>query len=318
MIPGVADFSMTFLGTGTSVGVPVIGCDCAVCTSEDKRNRRFRSSVVVRAGGKTLLVDSGPDLRMQSLREGLREIDAVIYTHAHLDHVAGFDELRAFCWRKREPLPLHATVGCMTTLKEMYGWAFSPEKVIEGYVRPDARVIDGPFYYGDLKITPLPVEHAAVETIGFRFDFPGARSLAYISDVKRIPAETMELIAGVEVLVIDALRIHALLHHRADKYRRDAITRGVVVFVPRYDQQAVVRVCPAHVGIKVGAQPLVAADDGGRLAAVMHVVFLVRHNEGNRRQFCEVRREIRERHVGRRRHVDALPVHQRIVLALVV
>ena len=188
------------------MGVPVIGCDCAVCTSQDTRNKRFRSSVVVRAGGKTLLVDSGPDLRMQALRENLREIDAVIYTHAHLDHVAGFDELRAFCWRKQEPLPLHATVGCMATLREMYGWAFSLEKVIEGYVRPDARLIDGPFFYGDLKVTPLPVEHAAVETIGFRFDFPGARSLAYISDVKRIPAETMALIAGVDVFVIDALR----------------------------------------------------------------------------------------------------------------
>ncbi len=205
-MPPVADFSLTFLGTGTSVGVPVIGCDCPVCTSLDLRNKRLRSSVVVRAGEHTLLVDSGPDLRMQALRENLREIDAVIYTHAHLDHVAGFDELRAFCWRKREPLPLHATAGCMATLREMYGWAFSPEKVVEGYVRPDARLIDGPFFYGDLKVTPLPVEHAAVETIGFRFDFPGAGSLAYMSDVKRIPAQTMELISGVEVLVVDALR----------------------------------------------------------------------------------------------------------------
>ena len=205
-IRGVADFFLTFLGTGTSVGVPVIGCRCAVCTSEDPRNKRFRSSVVVRAAETTLLVDSGPDLRMQALREGLREIDAVIYTHAHLDHVAGFDELRAFCWRKREPLPLHATEGCMATLKQMYGWAFSPEKVVEGYVRPDARLIDGPFFYGDLKVTPLPVEHAAVETIGFRFDLPGARSLAYISDVKVIPARTMKLISGIDVLVVDALR----------------------------------------------------------------------------------------------------------------
>ncbi len=197
---------MTFLGTGTSVGVPVIGCDCAVCRSEDGRNKRFRSSVVVRAGETVVLVDSGPDLRMQALREGLREIDAVIYTHAHLDHVAGFDELRAFCWRKREPLPLHATAGCMATLRAMYGWAFSPEKLVEGYVRPDARLIDGPFFYGDLKITPLPVEHASVETVGFRFDFPGARTLAYISDVKVIPAQTMELISGIDVLVVDALR----------------------------------------------------------------------------------------------------------------
>jgi phosphoribosyl 1,2-cyclic phosphate phosphodiesterase len=202
----VTDFSLTFLGTGTSVGVPVIGCDCAVCSSNDSRNKRFRSSVVVRAGDKTLLVDSGPDLRMQALRENLREIDAVIYTHAHLDHVAGFDELRAFCWKKKEPLPLHATAGCMATLKEMYGWAFFPQAVVEGYVRPDAQQIEGPFFYGDLKITPLPVEHAAVQTIGFRFDYPGARSLAYIPDVKVIPTETLDLIAGVDVFVVDALR----------------------------------------------------------------------------------------------------------------
>ena len=202
----MADFSLTFLGTGTSVGVPVIGCDCGVCRSENPKNKRFRSSVVVRAGGFTLLVDSGPDLRMQALREGLREIDAVIYTHAHLDHVAGFDELRAFCWRKHEPLPLHATEGCMAALVQMYSWAFSPDAYTSGYVRPDARIIDGPFFYGDLKVTPLPVVHAAVETIGFLFEYPDAPKLAYISDVKAIPDDTMRLIHGVDVLVIDALR----------------------------------------------------------------------------------------------------------------
>ena len=197
---------MTFLGTGTSVGVPVIGCDCAVCASEEPRNKRFRSSVVVRAGEFTILVDSGPDLRMQALREGLREIDAVIYTHSHLDHVAGFDELRAFCWRKHEPLPLHATASCMATLIQMFGWAFSSESAMPGYVRPDAKVIDGPFSYGDLIVTPLPVVHASVETIGFLFEYPGARKVAYISDVKTIPEETMALIREVDVLVIDALR----------------------------------------------------------------------------------------------------------------
>jgi phosphoribosyl 1,2-cyclic phosphate phosphodiesterase len=203
----VADFSMTFLGTGTSVGVPVIGCDCAVCTSPDPRNQRFRSSVFVRAGETTVLVDSGPDLRMQALRQGLREIDAVIYTHSHLDHVAGFDELRAFCWKKREPLPLHATEECMNTLIQMYGWAFSPENLIRGYVRPKALIIDGPFYHGDLKITPLPVHHASVETVGFLFEYPLSRKVAYISDVKRIPEDTMKLIRGVDVLVVDSLRV---------------------------------------------------------------------------------------------------------------
>ena len=202
----VAGVSFTFLGTGTSVGVPVIGCGCAVCTSEDPRNRRSRSSALVKAGGTSVLVDSGPDLRMQALREGICEIDAVIYTHAHLDHVAGFDELRAFCWRRDEPLPLHATDECLESLKRMYGWAFSEGNRYRGYVRPDARVIDGPFFVGDLRITPLPVEHAALETVGFLFEHPNARSLAYLPDVKRIPSDTCELIRGADVLVVDALR----------------------------------------------------------------------------------------------------------------
>lgn len=197
---------MTFLGTGTSVGVPVIGCDCPVCSSANPRNKRTRSSVVVRAGDTTILVDSGPDLRMQALREGLREIDAVIYTHGHLDHVAGFDELRAFCWRKTEPLPLHAGTECMEALQRMFRWAFFPERVVEGYVRPDGRLITGPFAYGDLLITPLLVEHASVDTTGYLFEYPGHKSVAYIPDVKRIPLETMNLLHGVDVLVVDALR----------------------------------------------------------------------------------------------------------------
>ena len=200
------DFSITFLGTGTSVGVPVIGCDCAVCKSGNLRDKRFRSSVVVRAGVKTLLVDTGPDLRMQALREGLREIDAVIYTHAHVDHVAGFDELRAFCWKKDKPLPVHATESCMETLKRMFGWAFSTENSNSGYVRPEACVIDGPFEYGDLKVTPLPIEHAAVETIGFLFEYGRSGKIAYLPDVKRVPDQTMQLLYHVDVLVVDALR----------------------------------------------------------------------------------------------------------------
>jgi phosphoribosyl 1,2-cyclic phosphate phosphodiesterase len=197
---------MTLLGTGTSVGVPVIGCDCPVCVSPDPLNLRLRSSAVVTAGDVTLLVDSGPDLRAQALRQGLREIDAVIYTHGHVDHVAGFDELRAFCWHRDEPLPMHATSECMTTLKTMFGWAFSEKNSYKGYVKPDARIISGPFHYGDLKVTPLPVQHAAVETIGYLFECPGSRSVAYLPDVKRIPGATMDLIRGVDVMVVDALR----------------------------------------------------------------------------------------------------------------
>jgi len=207
MLAGVTDeFSLTFLGTGTSVGVPVIGCDCQVCKSGAARNQRLRSSVIVRAGGVRLLVDSGPDLRQQALREGLCELDGVLYTHAHLDHVAGFDELRAFCWRRKEPLPMHGTAECLATLKAMFGWAFAADNVHHGYVKPDPRVVDGPFHYGELRITPLPVEHGAMETIGYRFEYPAERSVAYLPDVKRIPPATMGLLHGVDVLVLDALR----------------------------------------------------------------------------------------------------------------
>lgn len=205
-IARVADFTFTLLGTGTSVGVPVIGCSCPVCLSDDPRNRRLRASALVRTPEMSVLVDSGPDLRAQALRENLCALDAVIYTHSHMDHVTGFDELRAFCWNKHGPLPLHATPECMTTLKTMFAWAFSPDNTYKGYIKPQAHLIDGPFFYGDLKITPLPVEHAALKTIGFLFEYPGTRSIAYLPDVKRIPNDTMQRILGVDVLVLDALR----------------------------------------------------------------------------------------------------------------
>jgi phosphoribosyl 1,2-cyclic phosphate phosphodiesterase len=201
-----SQLSLTFLGTGTSVGVPVIGCDCNVCQSSDPRNKRTRSSVVVQAGEVRLLVDSGPDLRSQALRENLRRIDAVIYTHAHLDHVAGFDELRAFCWARSLPLPMHATAGCMDSLTRMFGWAFSRENTHQGYVRPAVRIVDGPFDYGDLQVTPIPVLHASVETVGYRFDYRGAASLAYLPDVKHVPASSRHLLHGIDVLIVDALR----------------------------------------------------------------------------------------------------------------
>lgn len=206
MIAGMSDFSVTFLGTGTSVGVPVIGCDCAVCRSENPKNKRTRASVIVHAGEYAILVDTGPDLRAQALRENLRKVDAVLYTHPHMDHVVGFDDLRAFCWHRTAPLPLHATESCMGHLKRMFGWAFSSENQYPGYVKPAASVINGPFHYGDLRITPLPVTHASVETIGFLFEYPGAKSTAYLPDVKHIPETTMHLLKDVDVLIVDALR----------------------------------------------------------------------------------------------------------------
>lgn len=200
------DFELTFLGTGTSVGVPVIGCDCAVCRSSDLRNRRTRSSVYLRCEGVRLLVDSGPDLREQALRENLREVDAVLYTHAHVDHIVGFDELRAFCWRRDSPLPMHGSPDTLAALKRMFAWAFAADNVYRGYVKPDPRPIAGAFRYGELEIAPLPVTHGTVETCGFLFEHPRHPPIAYLPDAKAIPGATLERIRNVDHLILDALR----------------------------------------------------------------------------------------------------------------
>lgn len=197
---------ITFLGTGTSVGVPVIGCCCDVCRSTDPRDNRTRSSILVCHGHITLLVDSGPDLREQALREKITSIDAVLYTHSHLDHVVGFDELRAFCWGKKEPMPLYATASCMDALKGMFGWAFQSDNTHSGYIKPDPRIVTTAFQIGELTITPLPVKHGAVETVGYLFETQAGTRIAYLPDVKSIPPETMALLGNLDTLAIDTLR----------------------------------------------------------------------------------------------------------------
>lgn len=197
---------ITFLGTGTSVGVPVIGCYCDVCRSVAPHNNRTRSSILVSYARTTLLVDSGPDLREQALREKITSIDAVLYTHAHLDHVVGFDELRAFCWGKNQPLPLYATASCIDVLKGMFGWAFHADNTHRGYVKPDPRPVASTFRIDELTITPLPVEHGKVETVGYLFQTDAGCRTAYLPDVKSIPPKTMALLGNLDTLVIDALR----------------------------------------------------------------------------------------------------------------
>lgn len=200
------DNFLTFLGTGTSVGVPVIGCKCPVCTSTDPHNNRTRSSITLESGGIRILVDSGPDLREQALREDISSIDAIIYTHGHVDHVAGFDELRAFCWGKDTPLPLYATDSCLNVLKTMFAWAFHVDNIYRGYVKPDPRPLEKGMNIGGISITPLPVDHGSVETVGLLFKMPGGFRFAYLPDVKTIPDSTMEMLTDLDLLVIDTLR----------------------------------------------------------------------------------------------------------------
>ena len=222
-----------FLGCGTSTGVPLIGCKCAVCTSPNPRNRRLRSSILLRTGAATLLIDTSPDLRQQALRYDISAIDAVIYTHEHLDHTAGFDDLRAFCWRRQERLPLYAGSGCLAQLRRMYAWAFDESNTYQGYVRPDAHNHGGlPFCVGDIEVTPVRVVHASVETYGYVFR-SGGKSFGYIPDVKIIPDEEKSKLRGLDALAMDGLcppehRTHLSIDENIALMQELAPARGYV------------------------------------------------------------------------------------------
>ena len=198
--------NVLFLGSGTSTGVPVIGCNCEVCRSANPRNKRWRSSLLVRSATTTLLVDSCPDLRAQALRHNLTGIDAVLYTHEHLDHTAGFDEMRAFCWRREDRLPLYAGTACLAHLKRMFGWAFDEKNTYQGYIRPAAHDRAGkPFTVGDIEVTPVPVIHATVETYGYVFRC-GGKSFGYVPDIQELPAGSAPLLMHLDALAMDGLR----------------------------------------------------------------------------------------------------------------
>ena len=198
--------NVLFLGSGTSTGVPVIGCECEVCRSDDPRNKRLRSSILVRSSTTTLLVDSSPDLRVQALQHHIIAIDAVLYTHEHIDHTVGFDEMRAFCWRRTDRLPLYAGTGCLAHLKRMFGWAFDENNTYQGYIRPAAHDHAGkPFMVGDIEVTPVPVIHATVETYGYVFR-SGGMSFGYIPDIQELPEVSAPLLMQLDALAIDGLR----------------------------------------------------------------------------------------------------------------
>ena len=200
------ELEITFLGTATSVGVPAIGCDCATCHSEDPRDKRLRSSIYVRTPEAAWVVDTGPDFRTQCLRENIRHLDAAIYTHPHMDHLAGFDELRRFCLAEDAVLPIYALPSCLAVLERMFQYAFNGQNRYRGYLKPESRMIDGPFFLGETQIVPLPVRHGKVETIGFLFRRGDRKLCAYLSDIKEAPPETIALMKGVDTLVVDALR----------------------------------------------------------------------------------------------------------------
>jgi phosphoribosyl 1,2-cyclic phosphate phosphodiesterase len=200
-----SQLTLTFLGTGTSQGVPMIGCDCAVCRSPDPRDQRLRSSIYVETPECAWVVDTGTDFRTQALRENIRRLDAVVFTHSHTDHIMGFDDLRRFS-HDLGSIPVYASAETMRDLERVYEFAFNGLNRFPGYLVPVPHIVDGPFELGGTLITPLPVPHGRSTVNGYLFSRNGEKLVAYLSDCSAVPDEIVRRIAGVRVLIIDALR----------------------------------------------------------------------------------------------------------------
>jgi phosphoribosyl 1,2-cyclic phosphate phosphodiesterase len=192
---------LTFLGTGTSTGVPTLACHCRVCTSRDPHDQRTRPSLLVQFGGRVLVIDTTPDFRAQALREKLDRLDAVLFTHSHADHILGLDDVRSFYFRQQKPIPIYADAYCMSEIHRTFKYIFDADYPYGGVARLDPRLIEGPFEVDGLKVLPVPVLHGHLPILGFRID-----GVAYLTDVSEIPESSYPLLEGLEVLILDALR----------------------------------------------------------------------------------------------------------------
>ncbi|WP_223879331.1 MBL fold metallo-hydrolase [Chitinimonas arctica] len=189
------------LGCGSSGGTPAIGCGCPTCTSGDPRNSRTRSSAVLSVGGLNFLIDSGPDLRGQALREGLTQVDAVLYTHPHADHLNGIDDLRAFCYLNRAPLPIFGNEYTMRDIETRFHYTTLPPGPWWDKPSLQTTAVSGPFSHRGIEVIPIPVWHGKGAIFGYRIG-----RLAYITDVSDIPPESYRLLQDLDVLLIDCLR----------------------------------------------------------------------------------------------------------------
>ena len=193
---------ITVLGSGTSVGVPTIGCHCAVCTSDDPRDNRLRPSVLVSYEDRNVLIDTTPDFRLQALRAKINHLDAVIFTHSHADHIMGLDDVRPFNFRQKGQIPIYAAPDTMAAIQRCFPYIFDGMKRESNVPQLDARLIDGsPFELFGLEFIPVPILHGSATIYGFRFG-----AAAYLTDHSDIPPESMALLRDLDVLFLDALR----------------------------------------------------------------------------------------------------------------
>jgi phosphoribosyl 1,2-cyclic phosphate phosphodiesterase len=193
---------LTVLGSGTSMGVPTIGCDCAVCRSVDPKDRRTRPSALIEYGGRAVLIDTTPDFREQAIRENITHLDAVLYTHSHADHILGIDDLRPLSFRHRPgKLPLYASAEVAEFLRNMFRYIFDADYKFGGLPQVELRTINGAVELFGAQFVPVRVIHGETEIYGFRFG-----SAAYLTDHSEIPEESFKQLEGLDILFLDALR----------------------------------------------------------------------------------------------------------------
>ncbi len=199
---------ITFLGTGTSSGIPMIGCECKVCRSRDPKDDRLRSSIMVSTSGTSLVVDTTPDFRYQMLRTNTRHVDAIVFTHPHKDHIAGLDDVRAFNFFSRKPMEIYANSLTEEALRRDFYYAFA-EKRYPGVPEINLNLITNePFMVGDISVLPIEVWHMKMPVLGFRFG-----NFTYITDANRLDEEARERVRGSEVMVLNALRKEPHISH---------------------------------------------------------------------------------------------------------
>jgi len=197
----VGSLGVTFLGTGTSTGVPVIACDCAVCTSDNPKHRRGRVSVMLTWDDNNVVIDTGPDFREQMLRHKVTHVEAVLYTHSHVDHLYGLDDLRMFCFKRGGPIPAYADRFTLSRIRHVFDFIFETRSEGGGTAKLDLAPLDGPFELLGRTVTPLIVMHGSLPVTAFRVD-----RFAYATDCNHVPDETIAGLQGLDVLVLDALR----------------------------------------------------------------------------------------------------------------
>ena len=196
------ELEITVLGSGTSVGVPTLGCDCKVCMSSDERDKRLRPSILIRHEGRNIVIDTTPDFRTQALRARIQRIDAIVFTHAHADHIMGLDDVRPFNFRQGGPIPIYAANDTLSSIRSAFRYIFENNNPQSSIPKLSVNQINGAgFHVAGLEFTPIPLLHGKATIYGFRFG-----SAAYLTDHSLIPDSSLDMLHGLDVLFLDALR----------------------------------------------------------------------------------------------------------------